>query len=483
MSRPSRAIVILWMAVVGLSASAWAAGPAKGRRRMSPSKVVTYPAPRGAALSDQYTVSVGGKPVDVYIAPIYKPDYAVRPYGGPYSFAYFDVGGPVTVTVTTAKPLDKVRILPDSRGIKPKVQGDRLTFELPGPCQVSVEPDAKNGPLLLFANPLETRRPNPNARGVKYFGPGVHQAGRITLGDGETLYVAGGAIVKGGVLAEGKNIAILGRGIIDGLQYGRRNGPTPQPICIRKSENVLVDGVIVKDAWIWSFVIAGSRNVRVNNVKVIAARGPNNDGIGTLNSQKVTITNCFIRSDDDCITAKGNGWPGRDKRRDGWAVDGLTVTGCVLWTDRAHIWRLGCESWAAGMRNMTFTDIDVLHRDGRWLLTIQPAEDMLMENVRFENIRVNAEGQERLIEVFPAPTQWTRRRHTPGMVRNVLFKDIVITGTKPKRGLGLIKVHGLDAEHTVEGVTFQNVIRHGQRLTKDSPDLQINEFTKDITFK
>ncbi|KKM01896.1 hypothetical protein LCGC14_1789850 [marine sediment metagenome] len=48
---------------------------------------------------------------------------------------------------------------------------------------------------------------------------------------------------------------------------------------------------------------------------------------------------------------------------------------------------------------------------------------------------------------------------------------------------GLIKVHGLDAQHTVEGVTFQNVIRYGQRLTKDAPDVQINDFTKDITFK
>ncbi|HUU22278.1 MAG TPA: glycosyl hydrolase family 28 protein, partial [Phycisphaerae bacterium] len=430
-----------------------------------------------------YTVSVNGKGVDVYIAPVYTPDYKVRPFGGPYSFAYFDVDGPVTVTVTTAKPLEKVRILPDSRGIKPKVKGDTLTFDLPGPGQVSVEPDAKNGPLLLFANPLETARPDPAARGVKYFGPGVHKAGRIKLGDGETLYVAGGAIVKGGVLAEGNDITITGRGIIDGLQYARNEGPTPQPIHIRRSRNVRVDGIIVKDAWTWSFVIAGSRDVRVDNVKVIAARGPNNDGIGTLNSRDVTITNCFIRTDDDCITAKGDGWPGRDKALDGWPVDGLTVTGCVLWTDRAQIWRLGCESWAAGMRNMTFTDIDVLHRDGPWLLTVQPAEEMRMENVRFENIRVNGEGQDKLIEVFPAPTKWTRRRHTPGNVRNVLFKDILVTGPRPEGGQGLIKVHGLDAQHTVEGVTFQNVIRHGRRLTQDAPDVQINEFTKDITFK
>ncbi|KKM26901.1 hypothetical protein LCGC14_1580150, partial [marine sediment metagenome] len=42
----------------------------------------------------------------------------------------------MTVTVTTAKDLAKVRILPDSRGIKPTVKGDTMTFELPGAGQV-----------------------------------------------------------------------------------------------------------------------------------------------------------------------------------------------------------------------------------------------------------------------------------------------------------------------------------------------------------
>ena len=449
---------------------AWAAGAA------GPAKVVVYPAPEGEKASGDYTVEVAGRPVFVYSANVL--------HGGPASFAYFDFDGRVEVKVTVRRDLSKAVIRPLSFGLTPAVEGRTIRFALDRPRNMSIEPDGRyERPLLLFANPLETARPDPAARGVKYFGPGIHTPGRIKLGDGETLYVAGGAIVKGGVLAEGNDITITGRGIIDGLQYARNEGPTPQPIHIRRSRNVRVDGIIVKDAWTWSFVIAGSRDVRVDNVKVIAARGPNNDGIGTLNSRDVTITNCFIRTDDDCITAKGDGWPGRDKALDGWPVDGLTVTGCVLWTDRAHIWRLGCESWAAGMRNMTFTDIDVLHRDGPWLLTVQPAEEMRMENVRFENIRVNGEGQDKLIEVFPAPTKWTRRRHTPGNVRNVLFKDILVTGPRPEGGQGLIKVHGLDAQHTVEGVTFQNVIRHGRRLTQDAPDVQINEFTKDITFK
>ena len=43
----------------------------------------------------------------------------------------------------------------------------------------------------------------------------------------QTLYLAGGAVVKGGVLAQGENIRIVGRGILDGSDYEWRKGPTP----------------------------------------------------------------------------------------------------------------------------------------------------------------------------------------------------------------------------------------------------------------
>ncbi len=483
--------VLAAAAAIGWASCAWANGdsaPARpqtrGADRASKQTVVTYPAPEGAVLSDQYSVSVEGKPVDVYLAPVYEPDfiYSGRSFGGPYSFAYFDMRAPVNVTVEARKPLDRVRILPESRGIRARVEGSALSFNLAEPCQLSIEPDAKNGPLLLFANPIEVDPPKPGDPGVKYFGPGVHKPGEILLGSGETLYIAGGAIVRGGVLARGSYIRIAGRGIIEGLDWEHLKGPSSNPICLRNCKNVRVSGVILKDSWGWNLVIEGSTNVHIKNVKICSARCENNDGIGTVNSQHVLIEDCFIRSDDDSITAKGNGWPELDPQLDGMAVDDLQVTRCVLWTDRAHIWRLGCESWAEAMRNLSFTDIDVLHWDGPWLATVQPAEEMLMENVRFENIRVNGEGQRQLIEIYPAPTRWVRRKKTPGMVRNVVFKDLVVTGHR-QGPLGLIRVWGCDAEHAVEGVTFDHLLRYGQRLSEDSPEVQVNEHTKDIVFK
>ena len=83
---------------------------------------------------------------------------------------------------------------------------------------------------------------------MKYFGPGLHQAGAIELGDNEALYIAGGAVVKGGVHVKGRNVKILGRGILDGSDYERHKGPTRAPVDLDACEKVLVEGIIIKDS-------------------------------------------------------------------------------------------------------------------------------------------------------------------------------------------------------------------------------------------
>lgn len=79
----------------------------------APAKVVTYPAPQGQPMSQDYPVAVDGKPVDVYIAPTWKHSYG-PPFGGPYSFASFDLSGQAEVRITTDKPRENV-IFKDGR--------------------------------------------------------------------------------------------------------------------------------------------------------------------------------------------------------------------------------------------------------------------------------------------------------------------------------------------------------------------------------
>ena len=55
---------------------------------------------------------------------------------------------------------------------------------------------------------------------VLYFGPGVHRPGKIELKSGETVYIAGGAVVYTAIGGRGvSGVRILGRGIIDTSEF------------------------------------------------------------------------------------------------------------------------------------------------------------------------------------------------------------------------------------------------------------------------
>jgi pectate lyase len=71
----------------------------------------------------------------------------------------------------------------------------------------------------------------------------------------------------------------LGHGILDGLDYPRFRGPTRAPVDLDQCENALVEGIIIKDSWGYNLWMRGGRNVTVRNVKIVAVRCLNDDGI------------------------------------------------------------------------------------------------------------------------------------------------------------------------------------------------------------
>ena len=91
--------------------------------------------------------------------------------------------------------------------------GDEAVVEING---------SEENSLFIFVNPLETDRPDPSDPDVVYFKAGsVSSRPDIDLKSGQTLYIEGGAIVKGNIKANGAdNISIRGCGIIDSRGIG-----------------------------------------------------------------------------------------------------------------------------------------------------------------------------------------------------------------------------------------------------------------------
>jgi len=438
-------------------------------------EVVTYPAPAGDFLSSDYQVQAGGQKVDVYGARVLDPPFAGKEYdfGGPYSFANFDMSGPVVIRVTSERSLRNTVIRPQSAGVRMTVVDDHtLSLSLDRPCKFSLEPDGKKGPLMLFANPLETDTPKEGDPNVVYFGPGVHKPEKIVLRTGQTLYLAGGAVVKAEVLVEGSNIRICGRGILDGSDWEWRKGPVGNLIAIRNSADVEVTGITLRGSSHWTIVPKSCARVTIRNVKLCNSRVQNDDGINPCNSQDVLITDCFIRSDDDCVALKGLDFSGSNSN-----VERITVENSILWCDRARIFLLGHESRAAYMRDVTLRNLDIIHFTMTPFL-FEPGEDMRLENISVEDIRMHGEGQREFIRLRPVVNQYMRNK-VPGFIRNVRFKNVTLEGSP---GEYLVQIQGADADHDVQNVTFENVSILGSKLTKESPQLRVGEHTQDIRF-
>lgn len=432
-------------------------------------------APDDAELnSHDYEILADGQKVAVYRARTLDAPFADKQwdFGGPYSFANFDMSGPVEVRVSSPKPLRNTVLRPAHPDVQMRVLDEHtLSLTMVAPRKLSLEPDGKHGPLLLFANPVETSTPKAGDPNVLYYGPGVHRAGRIDVASGQTLYLAGGAVVKGAVVAEGNDIRILGRGILDGSDYEWRKGP--YHVCLGiHGTNVLVEGITIRGSSHWTIVPRGSRDVTIRNVKLCGSRVQNDDGINPCNSQEVLITDCFIRSDDDCVAMKGLDFSAPNSN-----VERITVENSILWCDRARIFLLGHESRAGYMRDITLRNLDIIHFTMTPFL-FEPGEEMRLEDVTVENVRLHGEGQREFIRLKPVVNQYMRNQ-VPGYVRHVTFRDVTVTG---QPGGYLVQLEGADSEHRVENVRFENVSISGRPLTATSPELRIGQHVEGVEF-
>ncbi|MDO5112902.1 MAG: glycosyl hydrolase family 28 protein [Planctomycetia bacterium] len=445
--------------------------------------VKTWPAPEGEKVTGVYTVTVDGKPVDVYAA---QSEY----FEGDYYFAYFDFSGKVTVDVKSSFPMAQTELLPQRFGFSLQKSADSVQFVADKPFRVSIEPNGRIKPLLLFGNALETDVPQPNDPNVRYFGPGVHKADKITLSDNQTLYLAGGAVVHGSIQATGKNITIRGRGILTGESYPRFSGPGRFPLYCQNCENVVVRDIILRDPWSWTAVTWNCDGVLIDGLKICGSRMLNDDALDLVNTQNAVVRNCFFRSQDDCIAIKG-------KETSRQPCENILIEDCQFWVDVANIYRIGYECDTETMKNIVSRRIDVLHYsknfhplDYYWVTAIfwlQPNLNMLMEECHFEDVVIHSNGSPihmlmaKPMRCFYGPYK-KDKNFEPGRVRNCTFKNVRVVGKDDSRFKGTIFIQGDSPKHSVEGLKFENITYFGTPITKDSECVQIGNHSREIEF-
>ena len=476
-------------------------------------KVITYPVPESEIVYGSYRVAANGKPVKLYKA--LSPKFE----GGEYYFCYFDFEGEVEVWVHSTKPFYEKQfdghtanrntkhdfgkytgeVFPPTINVVSKKK-HAITFKADKPFKAVVIRAERKMPLVIFGNAIEKNPPKKGDKDVVYFGAGVHAPkDPITLKSGQTLYLAGGAVVKAPIVVRNaKDVKICGRGIISSENRERGMAGVGR---VFESENVIVEDVIFKDAAGWSFAIYNSKNVVLDNVKLCLGRMLNDDAIDICNSSDITIKNTFARAEDGIVAVKGIYASGHKLGRkitvdtyskdNNLPVENITVENCLFWTDSATIFRIGFECDAPYFRNIKCKNIYVPFYSGRskpsdyWtraVCLVQPTNATKIENVRFENILVRSNGKDfNMLVAKPSIKNYGECKEC-GSIENLEVKNFKVYGTKGSFKGGLC-VEGEDAKHTVKNVSLENINYFGEQITEQSPLIQKNKFTENLKIK
>jgi len=219
---------------------------------------------------------------------------------------------------------------------------------------------------------------------------------------------------------EQQNIAITGRGILDGQsdndhwwpwkviaqQRGDRNAlfkmaedgvPVrdrvfgeghylrPQFIQPYRCRNVLIDGVTIQNSPMWEIHPVLCRNVIVQNVK-ISSHGPNNDGCDPESCTDVLIKDCYFDTGDDCIAIKSG--RNADGRRLKTPAENIIVQGCHMKDGHGGI-TAGSEI-SGGVRNLFAENckLDSQNLDHALRVKNNAMRGGLLEGLHFRNIEV-----------------------------------------------------------------------------------------------
>jgi len=152
---------------------------------------------------------------------------------------------------------------------------------------------------------------------------------------------------------------------------------------------------------------------------------------------------------------------------------------CVVWCDWGRAMEIGAETCAPEIADVVFEDCDIV-RTTHIAMDIQHGDRAAVRDIRFENIRVEidqdnprprmqrtAEEQYQpaledrycptLLEIVIRQNNYSQDDQR-GTVRDVVFKDIEVTGPH----VAPSSFRGFDAEHDVAGVTIANLRFNGR---------------------
>jgi len=248
--------------------------------------------------------------------------------------------------------------------------------------------------------------------------PGIYPSGTIYLKSNVELHIPAGSQILGfdtpdkyddisdpalvNIAPEGsrkvllaalhaENIAVTGQGEINGqgpkfyntdvpagTAFAKPPHPRPRMVQFFDCRNVKFEDVSFTDSPGWTFFLLDCEDVHVHRIRVTGCQQMiNNDGLDIISCKRVTVSDSFFRTGDDCIIVRAI----RKSPGDHAVCEDVLITNCVLDSWCQGI-RIGCPSDDT-IRRCTFSNI-VFHGRGNGINIDNP--------VRYLNRKWNDTG-------------------------------------------------------------------------------------------
>ena len=280
------------------------------------------------------------------------------------------------------------------------------------------------------------------------------------------------------------NIAIRGRGIIDGhgrkwwnfsegyneknprskwqLEFDRLNQnilrpdlkgwvergflrpPFIQPMYCK---NVLIEGITIRNSPFWTVNPEFCENVTIHAVTISNPPSPNTDGINPESCKYVHISNCHISVGDDCITIKS----GKDTagRKMSMPAENYTITNCTMLSGHGGV-VIGSEM-SGGVKKIVISNCIFDGTDRGIRIKSARGRGGVVEDIRVDNIVMkNIREQAIVLDMQYAKTEPEPISSRTPAFRNIHFSDIT-AHTKEA-----VFINGL-AEMPVDDISFHNI--------------------------
>ncbi len=201
----------------------------------------------------------------------------------------------------------------------------------------------------------------------------------------DSIGITGKGVIDGRGYEVAQNIlTMVHRGVIEGYgldQDRPKEGLRPQNIYFRECNNVVIQGIIIKNPSSWNQQYDQCKNLLIENITVDSKNYWNNDGIDIVDCDSVIVRNNYIDASDDGICLKSHSYD--------FVCQNVEIYNNVVRSSASAI-KFGTFS-KGGFKNIKITNNTVFDTY-RSAITFDAVDGGIVEDITVDSLRVYNTG-------------------------------------------------------------------------------------------